>query len=387
MLRYFALPCLAWGALLGAFSRSHASEPVLDKRQQQALLDQVIPAYQRGDTMEVLARLSPMVGRLDDERLKLVDELLRSHQAPVSAKLLAESRRTLVEQGLGGTLPRPKFRELAVAAPHLAGEIKTVLDDVAAHPLLAHELPRRQSLEEYQQLFWQVHVMDNRLINVRRLAEYTGQLVRQVGNVRQHVAKLEPHQREAILADYGALAAHIDALHTDLYERSLEMRVDRLRTSTNVLSDFILSEKNFLAAYSVAVDSRILKEYLTSGAKPTRVSLAEPKLLEEVEWLESLGRERGGDLIAKSEWLYNGLHWWLRGRYGRGADGFGLFKGEFALNSPEDMFRLDMPRDPMEAAKLAKDVDNSYAVDRRHCYTWAWEDRPVPFQKTAIEFH
>ena len=41
------------------------------------------------------------------------------------------------------------------------------------------------------------------------------------------------------------------------------------------------------------------------------------------------------DLLEKSRLLYTGLHWWLRGRYGKGTDGFGLLKSPAAMKSEQ----------------------------------------------------
>ncbi len=374
---------LVVGCLLTRLSAS-AADPALAKRHVEVLNQEVIPAYQRGNPLQVLQTLSPILGRLDDERIALADEVLRQQNVPPISKLLADARRTLVEQGLENTLPKPTLREVAIVAPRLAAEIKDIVADISLHPAMVNPPPRYKVVAKYEHLFWQIHVMQNRLINARRLAQYTDQFVRQLRAGK--LDKLAPHQREAIQADYSGVLTQVDDAQLELGERSLQFRLDRLRLAANELLEPGVSEEKFLAAYSVATDSRILKDYLRSGAPTNRAALAGPEVLAEVEWLETVGRERGGDLITKSELLFHGLHWWLRGRYGQGTDGFGLFKGEVALNSPEDMFRLNMPREPSEAAKFVSDADNAYPVPRRHFYTWAWEDRVVPFRKVEYGF-
>ncbi len=385
MLRRFTLRLVILGCSLLSISAVRAADLVLAKRHAETLTEHVVPAYKQGDPLEVLKFVSPLVGRLDDDRLRVADEILRQHDVPAVNKLLADSRRTLVEQGMGGILPKPSLRELVVVVPVLVAEVDSILDELTRHPAMADPLPKHKMPSEYEQLFWKIHVMDNRLTNARTLAEYTGQLVSQLPS-RRSLVKLLPPQRAAIEADYVALAQKVIEAQQELRERSLELRLQRLIASVSVLKGFLLDEEHFMAAYSVAVDSRILKDYFHSGPQPGRGALQAPEIEEEVLWLESLGRERGGDLIAKSEMLYHGLHWWLRGRYGRGSDGFGLFKSEIALSSPEAMFRLVMPRDPTEAAALLDQGDNSYPVDRRHYYTWAWEDRVVPFRKVLGDF-
>lgn len=284
-----------------------AAEPALAKRHAQTLTNEVIPAYKRGNPAGVLKALSPIIGRLDDDRVRLADDLLRQRNVPAIGRLLSESRRTLVEQGLGDTLPKPTLREVAIVTPYLAAEVKGIVDDIALHPAMATPPPRYKTVGEYERLFWRIHVMQNRLVNARRLAQYTEQFVRQLRAGKMD--KLAPHEREAIVADYSSVIQQVDDAQQELGERSLELRLDRLRLAANALVEPAVSEEKFLAAYSVATDSRILKDYFRSGAPSSRASLTAPEVVQEVEWLETVGRERGGDLIMKSELLFHGLHW------------------------------------------------------------------------------
>ena len=91
--------------------------------------------------------------------------------------------------------------------------------------------------------------------------------------------------------------------------------------------------------------------------------------------LVQLARESAGDLVTKSRLLYRGLHWWLRGRYGLGPDGFGLLKSVEALSSPLAQFPLYMPAG---MPTPSDPTETGYSVprfDRRHHYIWMYEYR------------
>jgi hypothetical protein len=372
-------------AILGGVEAADAADPVLIKRHEATLMNEIVPAYQRGDSLAVLEAASALVGKLDEARMKLANDVLRKEDVPELDKLLADARRLLVEQGDWKRLPKPTIQELAIVVPRLQADTAAVLADAARFATMKDPLPRFDLPSEYQALFWESHVLDNRLTNAGTLALYTDSLVRQLRN-RQHLAKLPDLQREAIEADHRAFAAEVATVQQELRERNLEMRLNRLRAAVRVLKLHPLEEERFVAAYSVAVDSRMLKEFLSMQAKPNRAALDREFLTEEVADLEARGRELGGDLIAKSEMLFRGLHWWLRGRYGAGAEAAGLFKGEIALSSPEAMFRLIMPSAPTEIAQLMNQGGKVYPVDRRHYYTWAFEDRKVLYHNEAGEF-
>ncbi|MCA9206279.1 MAG: hypothetical protein KDA59_24670, partial [Planctomycetales bacterium] len=73
-----------------------------------------------------------------------------------------------------------------------------------------------------------------------------------------------------------------------------------------------------------------------------------------------------------------GLQWWLRGRYGRGPDGYGLLKSELALISPAAQMGIYLPNEtptPTDPANPSKTAVPE--VDRRHHYIWGMEYRRV----------
>jgi hypothetical protein len=107
-----------------------------------------------------------------------------------------------------------------------------------------------------------------------------------------------------------------------------------------------------------------------------RATLRRPNLAEEVDDQAKQADELAGDLATKTEHLFEGLDWWLRGRYGRGPEVWGLAKSGAALKNRSLLIALEMPSEPPVPTPPADPRRAPVPqFDRRHHYTWAWEDR------------
>ena len=76
--------------------------------------------------------------------------------------------------------------------------------------------------------------------------------------------------------------------------------------------------------------------------------------------------------------ISNGLHYWVRGRYGAGSLTGGLVKATNATDSISSMELLSMPKlrdKPISSYHSEEETTPGY--DRRHHYTWAAEYRPA----------
>ncbi len=146
------------------------------------------------------------------------------------------------------------------------------------------------------------------------------------------------------------------------------------------------------------LDGALLAEFF---AKPgvadalDNPALADPELPDRIAQLTAAGRSTAGKMTAQSHLFFEGLHWWLRGRFGRGPDGGGLLKSPLAARDERAAFGLEMPqRFPAPRrgadATLANDASTSYDQDypspddgirpdyeRRHHYVWTYEYRKL----------
>jgi len=194
-----------------------------------------------------------------------------------------------------------------------------------------------------------------------------------------------PAQKAAFALDFAAQQREIAALHQDLNERGLELRLDRIEFAKRILEESKDLKQRFLAAYAMGVDGEILYQgFKNYRGVFQRERLRAPQLTETLRIdIDHYGKDLAGDLVKKSELLFAGLHWWRRGRYGRGPEGNGLLKSQEALRNPAAQIALFMPMFTPEPTDPMKPGRQSPDYDRRHHWTWAWEDRQFDSQATG----
>ena len=254
-------------------------------------------------------------------------------------------------------------------------------------------LPKPESIEDYEPVFWEAHVLEQRLQNAADLARYAMELTKHPPRMKTDTLS-EEHQA-VLKTNFVELAANIEALQSELAKQEFELRVQRIRLAASILSSAADIRDRLFASWAVDVDGDLLLQEFDGRAQTgmtiSRDQLDAADLAEEMRTMISQAREDAGEMLAKSRLLFEGLHWWLRGRYGKGTDGFGLLKSPAAVTSPEARFALYMPKEmPRRTAPAKQDsyeekygnsrTAGSYVppeVDRRHLYIWAWEYRQV----------
>ena len=83
-------------------------------------------------------------------------------------------------------------------------------------------------------------------------------------------------------------------------------------------------------------------------------------------------------LVSQSRRLFAGLHWWMRGRYGRGSAGNGFMTSAAALSNPQAMFALYMPvKTPKVEALNSYRQGGEPGIRRRHHHLWEYGGRRV----------
>ena len=406
--------CYFWGllalALAAAQLEAGAAEPakpvVLTKSQQTALTEQLIPAYEQGNPLGVLQALAPMVGKLDDARIEAVDAFLDKQSVPPVGELLANARLTLVEQNLARSLPKPEPRELVLTIKALSAKIEETLADAAKHPVFDAGHPKPKNLKEYEQLFWQMHVLDNRLASTMRIGEYAASLSESGSKLPKQ--NLSETQQSVLETDFARLQGELLKTRKKLTARDFDLRVDRLGYAEQVLTQSKDLQERFLAAFVLDLDGEQLARQLkltdllpeaNAGDNAAAKAAAAPDAFAPIEERQAIatissdqaqagvkvrksitqGRKAAGDdLLKKSRMLFTGLHWWYRGRYGSGSDGNGLLKNKLALASPQAMFALYMPKETPTPTDPTKVVGKQIPqIDRRHHYLWQFETRKI----------
>ncbi len=353
---------------------SHAD---LTKRQLRTLENEFLPAWYRGDTHGVLESLGQVIGQLSDDDVAQLDDMLASQNIPPSSKLLVESRLKLLRQNPDARLRKPALRELLLTLEYIDDETRSLLEDTAALGLAIDGLKGSESFDEYEGLLWDAHVLEQRMGSSIDLAEYAVQLLK--SKKRYRTNDLEQEQQDLVNLDFGERSEQLANELKQLSERELLVRIARMTHSRNVLRDTDDLQQHYHAAWSIRMDGDLTDQELKQGSAWQLTALQDENLQDQITSLVSEGRDLAGEeLLEKSRLLFTGMHWWIRGRYGMGTDGFGLLKSPAALNSEEARFALFMPEknpeptDPRETSRY-----QIPEVDRRHNYIWAWEYRQV----------
>jgi hypothetical protein len=397
-----------------SWSADSGKKTELSKAQQTLLDEQVIPACLQKDPLTILQSLSPIVAKLDDSRLELVDRYLEAQGLATSDELLANARLVLVEQNLTAALPKPESRELILTLKGLIARIEKELVEAGKHSALATDQNPQKSLKEYEALFWELHVLDNRLLSVARITTYASQLSAVANKLPKK--SLSEAQQQILATDMASYERQVLQLRQRLATREFDYRVARLEAAYQTLKSSQDLKERFRAAFVIDLDGERLAQQLkisglTQATKPkdapkrSEESAATDTASDELDplvgrsesqkilladkvndYLTNGRQEAGEDLLTKSRLLFTGLHWWTRGRYGAGSDGNGLLKNKLALASPQAMFGLYMPTQTPTPTDPTSSGQQIPQVDRRHHYLWQFETRSIQtsFDSTTL---
>ncbi len=350
------LACCTVGLATGEPPQASAA---LSKRQLQKVESQVLPAYYRGNTAAVLESLSQLTRRMSDKQVAELDEVLARQDVPPAGELLVRARLSLLRQN-ARRLPKPAVREVLITLAHIHRQLEGLLAESAGHAIMGKSLPEVAAMSDYEAILWDTHVLEQRLQTATGLAQYAAALVDDSTRIRKDA--LEPEQLKLLETDFSTFVTRLKESHRTLANREIDLRVQRLNQAKDILANSQDHKSRFLAAWAIDVDGDLL---LKEG-------------VEDVREVVNTGRELAGELLEKSRLLYTGLHWWFRGRYGKGTDGFGFLKPGAAVNSPAAQFALYMPTvKPKPTDPRDPSAYRVPEVDRRHHYVWAWEYRRV----------
>ncbi len=353
----------------------------LTKKQIKILETEFWPAWNIGNTQGILESLNRVVRSMDAKQLKELDELLVDRKIPSSSQLLLESRLMLLRQGMGKKLPRPGQQEMLSTLGFIDDDVSSQLD--AAHRLneALDLLTENTSFETFESLLWDTHVTTQKLESSARLVEYAVDLLKK--SQRTKWKDLKTDQKELLNRDFVAIAEELETLKQNLREHEVVARIKRLTHAKNVLgSDLSERKSQFLAAWSASQDALVIQEALQAAGKKPEFEhplLQNEQLHKDVKLLAERAQEMASEeLLVKSRLLFEGMHWWYRGRYGMGTDGYGLLKSPAAVKDEAAYFALLMPETPPTPTPAgASRHDQIPEFDRRHNYIWAWEYRTL----------
>lgn len=351
-----------------------APEVKLNARQTAYLKNELLPAYQAGDPAALIRVIGEQIFRQSDQQTAALNQALAADKLPSLGRMLTDARMSLARLNAGSSAPAATMPEIVLMVVEIDRQVQEKVAAAKKLELFADPLPKPASLTEYRDHLWNAHVQNNELINAAFLATQGRALLQ--SPLIAKVKNPTPAQQAAFAIDFGKHHTEIVQLHRDLNERGVEFRIQRVEFALNVLEDARDIKQRMLAAYAAGVDGELLYQIVHNyRGQIGREKLRSPTLATELRGNVDHCKELAGDLIKKSELLYAGLHWWRRGRYGRGPEGNGLLKSEEALADPAAQIALFMPQVTPAPTDPAKGIPFSPDYDRRHHWTWAWQDR------------
>ncbi len=354
-----------------------ANTTELPRYVEQQLDDVVIPALKTKQDRLFYNAASPMVEKLDDEVLDLIETHVQAATNLSFKKKFVAQKVLAIEQGNEPAQQKMKRSVAKYFSSAIVERIEGELADLDAHAIMATPLELPDGWRDSELLFWHVHVFKNRLLNLNRVATYNESVA--VPFIKR--AKKDDDQ-ELLLAFQGAdqLVKKVADSYKRMLENEAELRIRELKKCEEALSSNTDFETRLNAAFAMESHKSNLLEFFANfdPAKSKRPLLKDDGIVDEVKVLLANSMEYGQDVIEKARLLRVGAHFWLRGRYGAGPLAKGLLKAPAALKSEDAMFGLFMPKErprPIASTSLPYE-GTSPGYDRRHYYTWAVEYRP-----------
>lgn len=362
--------------LSAVFATATPANASLPARVETVVKRKLIPAYQR-DVPTSINLLSNLFDQLDGEEITEVNEILSSSEVPTIGELMLDARMNDV-LAKNAKLGRPNPREAAYSMPILQQRISDLIADVEGRDFYAEELPTYETMQDYRDVFWEIHVTTNRLKNAAKMARYGDALVNRA--LQGKLKKLTDEETEQLNVDFKTLHNELKLISEELSEIKAELRINAVTRATNIVRESKDFKERLRAAYVIDFDGNQVVHFLRGQDKTsefTRPLLKDPKTLSSMLASLAYARESAGDLALKSRLLYLGMSWWMRGRYGEGPDGMGLLKHAASLSSPMAQFPLYMPMKPPTPIDPTVTGYSIPKFDRRHHYIWMYEYRSL----------
>lgn len=350
----------------------------LPNRLKQSLEKELIPAYLDRETLNVLTVGSKLIAKVPEKHFDQVNSFLKGSGVPELGPLLVDARLELLKSNYQGRIPKPSPRELQLTIPAFQNEIDKSIASIESSDFMKTIDKPAQDFDAYEDMLWKAHVARNQLVNVGHLLKNAHGYANEMKKGGRRRGKNNTKEQPTTLDSFVDLAKQMKALLQNVDERTIELRIGRLQYAINQLKSDDKAQQ-IKAAWAIEIDGNLLSEWIEKVDADTnfvRDSLNRAGLIEELSGIVENGRELAGeDLLKKSRLFFTGLHWWFRGRYGAGPEGYGFLKRVSALRSSDDMFGLYMPSEkPIPTPPNNSDYPIP-EVDRRHHYIWMFEYR------------
>ena len=348
----------------------------LQKKTVRQVVEQIVPAIKSQNQNVFLNASMPLFESLKPDELEAVDDLCREHGVTPARQWFTELVLSNYHQGIA---PSRVTSDLNMAKVTLNGVIErlTEFEELTAeHFVMQDPLEVPADFQESEEFFWELHVLHNEFENASRDLGFARVLV------SMHEKKLRrKDEGKTYTEQLTAIEERVQKMYEVIEERAADLRLERFETAHKTLTepsnkgDF---ELMLTSSMALEQDGQVLIGFLTDNNSIVSQSLTEPGLLERVNEMLVSGRDAAGDVATKANLFRNGLHYWVRGRFGAGPIAAGLVKSPNSIDSPQAMEALFMPKIRNKPiSNFLSDEESIPGFDRRHFVTWGAEYRPA----------
>ena len=356
------------------------SKPLSPKITKQ-VVEEIVPAIKSGDEIAFLNASMKLIKSSSSEDLAAIDELCREQGVGPLQKYFADLVLKRTSEGIDRKSALSNLNMSKVILNGLLRQMEEFEKSLDDHVVMEEPLVVPTDFQDSGEIFWEFVVVHNEFDNLEKKVQLGHAIL------SKHQKKLRRKNEGQLLVEKLAnLEGRLTAKYNEVAERAADLRLQRFNSAHAALIN-PASKDNFelmlISAMSLEEDGSILTAFLKdrggdNSKSLSRDSLKAEGLLNLVETMLASGRKSAGDVAVKANLFRSGLQYWLRGRYGAGAEVGGLVKAEGATKSASAMELLYMPKDMKKPISMFhSEEETTPGYERRHYYTWAAEYRPT----------
>ena len=361
-----AMPC--WST-----AQDQPSDIQLKGKTKKALNEVIVPAMKVDAGAAFLDAFIPMVNGSTPETLDSIEKFCKQNHGLSAKEYFVDLVLVYAQQGvpLQQLVKNPKLGRYVIS--ELVNRTDEFADSVSKNTIMQDPLDVPEDWQASEQLFWKVHVLSNEFSNIARLIEF-GE------SIAKHSKQNRSNEGQKLIESLDQSKKQLSNIYTGIEERFAELRLKRFEFAHNKLKVATDFETKLTSSMSLEIDGELLLAFLPKDQQSNfgRKILNQEGLRESIQKRLTEGRKLAGEVAVKGNLLRNGLHFWLRGRYGSGPLAYGLLKHPNAMNSQFAMEVLAMPKQrPMPISEYHGNEESYPGYERRHYYTWGLESRKI----------
>jgi len=330
----------------------------------------LIPAYRTGNLEAVIFSGALIVNQVGGPLVGEIDAYLSEQSIEPLGAILARSRFSLLTQSKK-VESQPTVKELLLTVPYFQKQVQEVIEGELRPAIMQQGAEPPETLHGLKETLWTIHIYKNDLTNLDRTSSLAALTVQNVLNS----GKVRPVDREELSYDFVESRKQVIEENENRLNFEMALRMLRVGLANKTLEESDALDQKLLAAFALDQDFKIINDFVEQQRRGLFRSIQTPDV-DSVERTVILAKQNHPRIFQDADLLFTGIHWWKRGRFGKGVAANGLLKGVHVKTNPAAGFALRMPRDiPTATDPFATDgSDPSPFVARRHEHTWSWEN-------------